>query len=260
MLEHSPVRGDGFRRPADRAHGATDGRFGATGQYDTAGETMTGPQRIGVLIIDDHPIVQSGYRMILEAAGDFEICGFASTEAEALQAVSRLHPDVAIVDLMLGEQSGLALIDELRRIRPELKILVVTAHDEQLFAHRALKAGALGFLTKREAAAQLVAAVRTVAAGDLALDSRLMRQILQSELRGRNSESAASPVDRLSDRELHVFRLIGEGLTTRQIAEALFISPRTVERFRENIKQKLGISNAVELVHTATVWVLQQGR
>ncbi len=221
---------------------------------------MTGPESIRVVIIDDHPIVQSGYRMILEAAGGFDICGFASTEAEALQQVSRFRPDVAIVDLMLGHQSGLELIGELLRTHPSIRILVVTAHDEQLFAHRVLKAGALGFLSKREAANRLVSAVRAVAAGDLALAPELMQQILQAELSGRRRGEEASPVDRLTDRELHVFQLIGQGLTTRQIADDLFISPRTVERFRENIKQKLGLSNAVELVRTATVWVLQQGR
>lgn len=221
---------------------------------------MTGPDSIRVLIVDDHPIVQSGYRMVLEAAGGFEICGFASTEAEALQQVSRLQPDVAIVDLMLGHQSGLELIGQLLRAHPSVRVLVVTAHDERVFAHRVLKAGALGFLSKREAANRLVAAVRRVAAGDLALDPQLMQQILQAELRGGGRKQVSSPVDLLSDRELHVFQLIGQGLTTRQISEELFISPRTVERFRENIKQKLGLANAVELVHAATVWALQQGR
>lgn len=220
---------------------------------------MTTPCPKRIIIVDDHPIVRDGYALLLGAEEDLEVCGYAPNETSALALIRAQQPDLAIVDLMLDGSHGIALVGEIRKQFPSVKVLVVSAHDEKLFAQRSLRAGATGFLNKREASDGLIESIRKALAGEVVLSPTMTRMVLQAQV-GNAKPLGTTPVESLSDRELHVFQLIGQGLATRIIAEQLYLSPRTVERYRENIKAKLNLKSATELVQYATTWVLESGR
>lgn len=219
---------------------------------------MTTPDTKRIFIVDDHPIVRDGYALLLGAEDDLEVCGYAADETSALTLIREQKPDLAIVDLTLDGSHGIELIGEIRKQFPSVKVLVVSAHDEKLFAQRALRAGATGYLNKREASGGLVDSIRRALAGEVVLSPEMMNALLQSQI-GQSNPQPATPVDSLSDRELHVFQLIGQGMGTRVIAEQLYLSPRTIERYRENIKAKLNLNSATQLVQYATTWVLENG-
>ncbi len=206
------------------------------------------PPRKRVLIVDDHPLMRAGLAQLIGRQRDLIVCGAAATAAEAKRAVETEPPDVVILDLMLGDSDGLDLIKFLRAAAPQVAVLVVSMHDETVYAPRALQAGALGFVMKQEASKKVLAAVRAVLRGETFLSGRM---------RARLSDDGGAPVAALplSDRELHVFRLIGGGLATRQIAAHLILSVKTIEGYRENIKVKLGLCDAVALVACARKWV-----
>ena len=215
------------------------------------------PARSGsarVLIVDDHPIVRQGLAQVLEQESDLVVCGEADTAEEALDAIAAKKPDVVIVDLLLKDGNGLDLIKTLRSIRPDLPILVLSMHDESLYAERALRAGAQGYIMKEQAADEMLTAVRKVLAGDVYLSQAMVSRILRRLARGRGEEQE-SPLQRLTDRELEVFRLIGEGLGTRRIAARLGVSVKTIESYRANIKEKLQLASGSELVRHAVQWV-----
>ena len=216
------------------------------------------PQRtFRILIVEDHPIVRQGYSHLIGSQADFEICGFAATAEEALAQAITTKPHLAIVDITLEEGHGIALIRELLARQSHLKILVVSAHDERMFAERALEAGAFGYLGKGEATEHLLQGIRTVLAGEVFLSEQMSQRLLKHRIgTGRSQPARAVLLDRLTDRELEVFQFIGQGRTTRQIANQLNLSPKTIERYRENIKRKLGLANATELLQRATSWVL----
>lgn len=218
--------------------------------------TETGARRI--LIVDDHPIVREGYALLLGAEAGLEVCGYAADESSALAAIRRERPHLVIVDLLLSGSHGIELIQQVRQQFPSVRMLVVSAHDEKLFAERVLKAGAVGFLNKREAVGRLIESIQMALAGEIVLSEAMTKQMLQIQA-GRSSVPSSTPVEALSNRELHVFQLIGQGTATREIAEQLFLSPRTIERYRENIKAKLKLKSATELVQYATAWVLENG-
>ncbi len=208
-----------------------------------------------ILIVDDHPLVRQGLIGLLSTEHDFEICGEASGAAEARELAARTRPDVAIIDLTLKDGNGIELIKELHAQSDHTKLLVLTMHDESLFAERALRAGAVGYVSKHEASRTIVKAVRAVLAGNLYLSQRMTERMVQRAV-GTNAV-VGSPLERLTDRELEVFELIGQGLTSRQIAERLDLSPKTVETHREHLKEKLGLKNASELTRHAVQWVLE---
>jgi DNA-binding NarL/FixJ family response regulator len=210
-----------------------------------------------VLIVDDHPIVRQGLRSLIDQENDLTVCGEAGSAGEALKAVPKLKPDLMLVDISLKGPDGLELTKSIRALEPDLPILIVSMHDESLYAERVLRAGANGYIMKEEVAQNMIQAVRKVLNGDIYMSDR-MRQIILRGVAGQRSSSSVSAIERLSDRELEVFRLIGQGMGTRKIAEELHLSVKTIETYRAHIKEKLGLDNATELVRQAVQWVEQQ--
>lgn len=208
-----------------------------------------------LLVVDDHPVVRAGLLEMFRDEPGLTVCAQAASIAEALRAVVTTAPDVAIVDLSLGRESGLDLLATLAHDHPDVRVLVLSGHDEQLYAERALKAGALGYVMKDRAATDLVAAVRRVAAGKSSISDETAERILSTMGSGRRPRAAdRSPLDRLSDREHHVLRLLGQGLATREIASALEVSPKTIESHVAHLKEKLGAKNGRELARLAVSW------
>jgi DNA-binding NarL/FixJ family response regulator len=208
-----------------------------------------------ILVVDDHPIVRFGIRQLIDAEPGMEICAEADSSGAALQATADSRPDLALVDLSLAGQTGLELIRGLRELAPDLPILVLSMHDEDLFAGRVLRAGARGYIMKQEAIDNLVGAIRTVLGGDIYVSEKMTR-ISRQRSAGLSGVRAASPED-LTAREFKVFELIGRGHNTAAIAEQLAVSVKTVETYRASIKSKLNLKNATELIRFATIWVEQ---
>ena len=206
------------------------------------------------MIIDDHPVVRHGLRELLKTELDFEVCGEAGDADEALRLIPDLAPHLVIVDLSLGESSGIDLIKRLRALQPTLKVLVASMHDESFMAERALRAGAMGFASKHEPVERLIDAIRTVLANGMYLSPNMTSRLVQATV--PHGVERHSPVTRLSDRELEVFEAIGHGRSTRTIAENLKLSVKTVETHRENIKRKLGLASSGELIQRAWQWIL----
>lgn len=210
-----------------------------------------------VLIVDDHPIVRQGLRSLIDQEDDLHVCGEAGSAGEALKALTPMKPDLLLVDISMKGPDGLELTKSVRALHPDLPILIVSMHDESLYAERVLRAGANGYIMKEEVAQNVVKATRKVLSGDIYISDRMRQKVLRG-VAGQRSNNAASSIERLSDRELEVFRLIGQGLGTRQIAEDLHLSVKTIETYRAHIKEKLGLNNATELVRQAVQWVEQQ--
>ncbi len=206
-----------------------------------------------LLLVDDHPLLRKGLALTLDAEPDFEVVGQAADAEEALDAAPRLRPDVVLVDLSLPGMGGLELVKHLAAVMPEAKTLVVSRHDESLYADRAIRAGARGYVSKLEAGEKIVEAVRAVLRGGLYLSDEVKDRMLLGAAAGR--DPMASPLDQLSDRELEVFEMTGKGVETRDIAERLHLSVKTVESYRARIKAKLGLSSATELLQHAVRWV-----
>ncbi len=208
-----------------------------------------------ILVVDDHPVVRQGIAKLIEEEPDLTVCGQAEDVREALALLADSKPDMAIVDISLKRSSGLELVKETKARFPELPVLVLSMHDESLFAARALRAGAAGYIMKREASGTLLDAIRQVLGGEIYVSDSIASRILHGFAHGR-ARGAASPMELLSDRELEVFQLIGDGMSTRQVAEALYLSVKTIETHREHIKEKLGLKNANELLRHAVHWAL----
>lgn len=207
-----------------------------------------------IIIVDDHPLMRKGLALSLDGELDLEVVGQAADAEIALSMIDKLNPDVAIVDISLPGMSGLELIKHLQAVRPEMRTLVVSRHDETLYAERAIRAGARGYVMKLEAADEIVKAVRRVLAGGIYVSEEINERLLMG-LAGGRDELAQSPLEILSDRELEVFELSGRGLATREIAERLHLSVKTVESYRARIKDKLNLKTAAELMQHAVQWV-----
>ena len=217
-------------------------------------ETDTGAgNRVRVLLVDDHPIVRQGIGMLLSQTPDLMVCGEADTADEALQAIERDRPDVAIVDLSLKDSSGLELIKDIKVRSPEVLILVLSMRDDSFYAERALLAGAKGYITKEEGTERVVEGIRQVLKGEIYLSQRLASTVMKKLIEGGSGPNGPSEA-RLTDRELGVLELIGRGLPTREIAKKLHISVKTVDSHREHIKDKLQLGNATELIKYAIQW------
>jgi DNA-binding NarL/FixJ family response regulator len=212
-------------------------------------------RQIKILIVDDHPLMRAGIAARLEQERDMRVCGEAESVAAALSAMDKTAPDVAIVDLALKDSHGLDLIKELRSRNPATKILVLSAYSEALYGERVLRLGALGFVNKQQAQTNLVAAIRCVASGRRYVSGPLAERLLDRAIGGQAHRSR--DVEALSDRELQVFELIGEGKSTRAIAERLALSVHTIETYRENIRSKLNLRNGSELMQHAVRWVIE---
>ncbi len=214
------------------------------------------PQRRRVLLVDGHPITRYGLSQLINKEADLLVCGEAEDTPQAVKAVMALQPDLVMFELALRAGSGLDLITTLRKHQPEILILVLSMFDEALYAERVLQAGARGYIMKWEATEVVLDAIRRVLHGEIAVSERMVARIIRSVVTGR-SDASSTPLARLSNRELDVLRFLGEGYSTRQIAEALHRSVKTVETHRMHITKKLGLANAAELIRYATQWVNQ---
>lgn len=211
--------------------------------------------RSRVLVVDDHPIVRQGLAMLIDREPDLVVCGEAQEVHSAMQAIAALRPDIVIVDISLGGPDGLELLKQARAAVPDLPILILSMHDESIYAERALRAGASGYMMKQEATDLVLTAIRRILAGQVYVPDRVASRILGQYVRG-SAPGLRSPLTTLSDRELEVFRLIGAGRSTREIADALHLSVKTVESYQAHIKEKLSLRNARELQHHAVEWTL----
>lgn len=210
-----------------------------------------------VLIVDDHPLVRSGFVQLISDEPDLEVCGEAANENDAMQLVAEAQPDLVIIDLFLSGGSGLNLIERIKAHCSNVYMLVVSMHDESLFADRVLAAGALGYLNKQEAPSNIIKAIRRVLEGKVYLSDEMTGRVLDG-LAGGIKQSAKSPLQRLSNRELEVFELIGRGMTTGKIGDHLKLSTKTIETHRENIKRKLALASGQELTRRAMHWLMER--
>jgi len=207
-----------------------------------------------VLIVDDHPMMRNGLAQLIGNEPDLKVIAEADNARQGLELVTHQTFDLVLLDISLPDKSGLELLKDIRVLRPELPVLVVSMHDELVFAERVLRAGGRGYIMKQEGGQKYLQAIRQVLAGQIYVSDKMSARILES-LSGRASEKAgSSPVQRLSDREFEVFQLIGQGLGTREIAQRLHLSVKTVEVHRINIKEKLQVKTATELVRFAVRW------
>jgi DNA-binding NarL/FixJ family response regulator len=211
-----------------------------------------------ILIVDDHPIVREGLTARLNRQPDLEVCGEAEDVAEALEQVKKLSPDLVLVDLSLKSGEGLDLIKRIKARSSTTKMLVSSVYDETLYAERALHAGASGYINKQEITDKLIEAIRQVLSGKVYLSTKMVESLLQRAV-GQMPQPGKSLVEALTNRELEIFRKIGQGMTTRQIAKHLHLSVKTVESHREHIKEKLHLHNTAELAREAIRWVLENG-
>jgi DNA-binding NarL/FixJ family response regulator len=203
-----------------------------------------------VFIVDDHPLVREWLTNLINQQSDLSVCGEAATAAEAMQAVAVLKPEVAIVDISLRDSSGIELIKDLKRSCPALIVLVLSMHEESHYAERALRAGAKGYIMKRETTKKVIEAIRRVLEGKFYLSDTVAQAITAEFVEGKTL-ATRSPVEQLSDRELAVFGLLGQGMGTRRIAETLRLSVKTVQAYCGRIKEKLNLGSATELVREA---------
>jgi len=207
-----------------------------------------------VLLVDDHPIVREGLARVIDQEPDLTVCGTAVDARQALAAVESSAPDVAIIDVSLNGSHGIELVKDLKARHPGLHVLMLSMHDESLYAERALRAGAKGYVMKREPPQRLLQAIRGVVAGGLYFSEAVTASVLE-HVAGTRRGSSALPMDKLSDRELQILELIGQGRTTRQIAEELHVSVKTVQAHREHLKEKLQLDSATTLARFAVNWV-----
>ncbi|MBN1532244.1 MAG: response regulator transcription factor [Spirochaetes bacterium] len=214
-------------------------------------------KKLRIYLVEDHPIFRQGLAQLLNSEAGMEICGEADSHLRGLQGIRETTPDFVIVDIALKDSSGVELIKDIKTYFPQMPILALSMHDENIYAERVLRAGARGYLMKQEAPETIVRAIRQILEGKVFVSDSMASRMLEVFAEGRKNIKG-SPVDLLSDRELEVFRMIGEGSSTRQIAEKLHVSVKTVENHRAHIKEKLNLQSAIELIQHATLWI--QGR
>lgn len=212
--------------------------------------------KIKIFIIDDHPIVRDGLTQLINQEKDLMACGEAENAHNAVNAIQSLKPDLVIVDISLqGSSSGIELIKDMKQLYPDLYILVLSMHDESFYAERALRAGAKGYVMKQEASEKIIEAIHEILNEKMYISSDIATRMLGKFISNRSSKSLYSSIDLLTNRELEVFRLIGQGHKTSQIANLLCLSVNTIHTHYSNIKRKLKLKNAVELIRHAVQWV-----
>jgi DNA-binding NarL/FixJ family response regulator len=215
---------------------------------------MPRDMRAKVVLVEDHPMFREQLAHLINKQPDMAVCAEANTAAAGFAAINRQEPSLAIIDITLKGSSGLELLKDLRAQGIKIPILMLSMHPESLYAERALRAGASGYITKEEASAKVMTAIRQVLAGEIYLDPRFMKRVVSQILVDPGSKST-TPIERLTDRELAVFELIGEGRTTREVGFRLRVSVATIETYRARIKEKLGLENAGQLHAKASSWV-----
>jgi DNA-binding NarL/FixJ family response regulator len=213
--------------------------------------------RTRILLVDDHAVVRYGIAQLINRQTDLVVCGEEEDASHALNAIANLKPDLVIADISLKESSGLELMRNIKAQYSGLPVLVVSAHDESIYAEIAFRAGALGYLMKEEALEKVLTAIRRVLSGNIYVSDALAAKMLQQQVMGK-TDIHESPVKTLSDRELEVFQLIGQWKKTSEIAQELHLSIKTIEYYREQIKRKLNLKNSAELTQHATAWVQRE--
>jgi DNA-binding NarL/FixJ family response regulator len=206
-----------------------------------------------VFVVDDHPLVREGLANLINAQTDLMVCGDAEDSAQAVLKIRKAQPDVALIDISLKNESGLELVKDLRGQFPQVALIVLSMHDEALYAERALGAGAQGYVMKREASKNVLASIRRVLEGGVYVSTTVASRMARTITSPREA-SSGSPVERLSDRELEIFRLLGQGRTTAQIASDLNLSLKTVQAYCARAKEKFGVDSLVELLRAAIRW------
>src|SRR6202140_938181 len=210
-----------------------------------------------ILVVDDHPIVRQGLALLINREPDLVVCGEAEEATGAMHVLASAKPDILIVDISLNGPDGIDLLKNIRNLHPTLPVLILSMHDESIYAERALRAGANGYIMKQEATEKVLVALRRILSGEIYVSDRIANSMLRHYVRGVNASEQSSVSD-LTDRELEVFRLIGEGQGTRQIAEALHLSVKTVESYQAHIKDTLSLRSARELVQHAVEWNVRE--
>ncbi|MEO7597771.1 MAG: response regulator transcription factor [Opitutus sp.] len=211
-----------------------------------------------VFLVDDHPITRQGLVALINREHNLVVCGEADSAPTAIDQIQKLMPDIALVDVTLKTTSGIELMKHLKALRPEMPVLMMSMHDESLFAERALRAGAKGYIMKLESSATILAAIRRTLSGELYLSEKMREKMLHRLVKTGATEVVYS-IDSLSDREMEVFQLIGNGYGTRQIATRLNLSVKTIDSYREHLKLKLRLDCGTELVRHAIQWVKSEG-
>lgn len=214
------------------------------------------PKKATVIIVEDHPMFREQLAHLVNKADDLVVCGEADNIRDGFSLIKRMKPSVAIVDISLKGSNGLELLKDLRAHGMHVPVLVLSMHDESLYAERALRAGARGYITKHEASAKVMTAIRQVLKGEVYLNAQFMSQMMTKLMLKRSV--SIDPIDRLADRELEVFELIGRGLTTREIGDQLHLGMTTVDTYKARIKEKLKLDNVARLRLEASRWVQQQ--
>jgi DNA-binding NarL/FixJ family response regulator len=226
-----------------------------SGNYKS--QNQAAPKKSRILVVDDHPIVRQGLAMLINQEADLLVCGEAEEATGAMHVLASSRPDVLIVDISLNGPDGIDLLKNLRNIYPTLPVLILSMHDESIYAERALRAGANGYIMKQEATEKVLVALRRILGGEIYVSDRIANKMLKHYITGSGTLRPCSIAD-LSDRELEVFRLIGEGHGTRQIAEELHLSVKTVESYQAHIKEKLSLRSARELMQHAIQWNMNE--
>ena len=221
-------------------------------------ETRRVTQKHKILVVDDHAIVREGLTTVINQQADVMVCGGAEDAQTALEAVEKLDPDLVIVDISLKGINGIELIKQIQKRDKKVPILVLSMHDESLYVERVLRAGARGYIMKQEGTEKVVTAIHRILGGDIYVSEAMGKKLLRTFQEGR-PEISGPAVERLSDRELEVFRLIGQGYGTRQIADTLHVSVKTVNTYRQHIKEKLKFETGSELLRHAIQWVQSEG-
>ncbi len=229
----------------------------ASGRSENAAPSSS--TKLRVLIVDDHPITRQGMRALVNQQLNLEVCGEADNAAQAMDLVKQLKPDLAILDIALKTTSGIELTKDLKIQAPNLPILIVSMHDEAMYAERALRAGAMGYVMKQDAGEKVATAIEHVLRGDIYLSNKMKEKMLHRFV-NKKSDGMVFAIDTLSDREMEVFTLIGNGYSTRQIAQQLNLSSKTIDSYREHLKLKLGLESGAELVRHAIQWGRNEGR
>lgn len=211
-----------------------------------------------ILVVDDHPMMRQGLAQLIGAEPDLAVCGEAENAESALDNLGVLKPDLVLADISLPGKNGLELIKDFQALQPGLPVLVISMHDETLYAERVLRAGGRGYIMKQEGGKKLMLAIRQVLAGKIYVSEKMSSEILEM-FSGRRAGTESSPVEKLTDREFEVFQLVGRGKGTREIAAKLHLSVKTVEVHRANIKTKLELNSAAELVRFSVRWSETQG-
>jgi DNA-binding NarL/FixJ family response regulator len=225
----------------------------ASTNEDTPGMARPGKSR--VYLVDDHAMFRDGLRQLIDREPDLAVCGDIADADEAMREIRGKKPDLVVADISLSGTTGIHLIKNIKAEFPDLPILVVSMHEESLYAERAFRAGAMGYVMKQEPAKTVKVAIRKVLGGDIYLSEKMSGTMLAKFMLGGRGNQPASPIETLSDRELEVFRMLGEGKPTRQIAEELSLTIPTINSFRNRIKEKLNLKNSTELILHAVQWV-----